>query len=340
MSTEVKTSAVKGGPNVGGQPGATRQAATSDRSQEISRRVFICYPRKFTAETATFENALRDCLQILDPNFTVFRDVTDRNDESLEVGEDWTQAIDHELDTCVCCLVVLVPAIFDRPQCVREIEYFNQRITNGEKCFFFPVAFLPVQDEFTMRLQANHPVARILDSRHHYDFINSWTETQQTLYKAKVLKIAQLIHNRVRSLQKEKPRVPVAAPDSEPAGRRAPVARRTWAYGLASLLALGVVVVVAAWFFIAAPPPPAGVEWIALPAETRYVNWSQSIVHTYAEPDRQSERSVSIEPGQVIPSSAEHTLQRATVKGEVWLRFPLGNTAVRAYVPASDLKPL
>ena len=157
---------------------------------------------------------LRRCLQQLDPNYTVFRDVTESENESIDVGDNWEASINRELDKCDCCVVILVPAIFERPQCVREIEYFNRRIANAENCFFFPVAVLPVADEFKRRLSQGHSVAQILNVRHHFDFTDTWFETHPNLYKKAVTKIASRIHKTIRGFEKKKP--PSSIPDCKP----------------------------------------------------------------------------------------------------------------------------
>jgi hypothetical protein len=123
-----------------GEPSQSDKAAVSSapaRSETAERRIFICYSRRMTAEVAEFEETLRECLNSLRPNYSVFRDVTKREGENIPVGRDWRATIDAELDRCVCCVVALIPAIFEQPECVLEIERFQQRVSNGEECFFW-----------------------------------------------------------------------------------------------------------------------------------------------------------------------------------------------------------
>src|SRR5262249_38705634 len=165
---------------------AVPSAETSNGSIEQSLRIFICYPRNTIQEVDEFERTLRICLGNLKTAYKVFRDISASHEESIRIGEEWKETINRELDSCVCCVVVLVPAIFERPECVYEIEYFQKRVERGGKCFFFPIEFWSVRSEFERRLEEGHAIARILGKRQFYDFTQGWSETQEKRYKRTV----------------------------------------------------------------------------------------------------------------------------------------------------------
>lgn len=319
------------------------------------RRIFICYSRRVLAEVSEFETTLRDCLQSLDANYTVFRDVTRTEDQSIKVGDDWRATLNAELDRCVCCVVVLIPAIFDRPECVYEIERFQKRVSGGEKCFFFPIVFLPVADEFTRRRNEGHPIALLLGDRQHYDFTESWSETQPKVYKRKVLEVAQRIHQRVREMERPagtttlvggRPMLATSVGLPAPAvgWRPAP-----WWAAVAALLAITVVAAVwfkdiRAWFWpvqttqVREPAAAPVVTWVALPPGTRLANATNTRLAAYARPDRASEHVMDIAPGQTIPPSGSgQTLEQAMIRQESWLRFPIGSSNKFGHVPAASV---
>ena len=86
-----------------------------------------------------------------------------------------------------------------------------------------------------------------------------------------------------------------------------------------------------------APPTPAAIEWVPYPVGTQFV--AKKDVVTFTKPDRNSERSVPLVRGQVVPPSKKIPVGRGTISGEDWLSFPLGGSGARYYVPAVDLDP-
>jgi hypothetical protein len=86
----------------------------------------------------------------------------------------------------------------------------------------------------------------------------------------------------------------------------------------------------------AAPSNVAG--WVTLPRGTRLVNRSAQSIPTFTLPDRSSQRSIDIRPGQVIPpSGSDELLARKTISLEDWIRFPVGESGKDAYVPQASV---
>jgi hypothetical protein len=77
---------------------------------------------------------------------------------------------------------------------------------------------------------------------------------------------------------------------------------------------------VAHWFETLIARQERPVAWVPLPSGSRLQNDSPDPIPTFVEANRASAKSITIEPGDVI---RDERLERATVKGERWLRFPL-----------------
>jgi hypothetical protein len=294
-------------------------------TQPADRRVFICYSRRVLSEVAEFEAALRECLQSLGINYTVFRDVTDVENASIAIGENWRSTLTRELDRSVCCVVILIPAIFDRPECVREIEYFQQRVDRAERCFFFPIVWLPVSEEIARR--PGHPIARILGDLQQFDFSQGWSETEPKRYKRNVLEIAQRIDRRVRDLERlaAGPRAlsqSTLRTEARETGDSKPGAKRRFlAAGLAAIaviLLVGYFGQLKEWW--GAPPT---IVWTQLPQGARIANATGTPVATYDGASRSAARGPDIGPGTTIPAAGiDQRLERAHINGELWLRYP------------------
>lgn len=84
--------------------------------------------------------------------------------------------------------------------------------------------------------------------------------------------------------------------------------------------------------------PEQPVDWTTLPTGTTFANLSLSVVASYEEPSRTAGRSVDLRAGQVVPAAGtDDRISRATVGGEAWLRFPVGDGR-SAHVPEIDVK--
>ena len=89
------------------------------------------------------------------------------------------------------------------------------------------------------------------------------------------------------------------------------------------------------WFAWTRPPPR--VEWQVLPAGSRLANMTAVPIPSFVEPDRGAARSVQIRSGTLVPAPGiDDPLWRASVGGEGWLRFPIGE-AHYAHVPEREV---
>jgi hypothetical protein len=338
---------------------AVPSAETSVDSTDQSLRIFICYPRNMIREVDEFERTLRICLGNLKTTYKVFRDVSASQEESIRIGEKWKEAINRELDSCVCCVVVLVPAIFERTECAYEIEYFQRRVEGGENCFFFPIEFLSVRSEFKRRLEQGHVIARILHARQLYDFTEGWSETEEKRYKKTVSEIATRIDNRVQAIGRAvDPQRATPAPGGlQP--RLTPLVRGRMRLPILAPLGIALIAgimtfgqwVSARWPFggavthdLAGAPrqAPASVpesvpaSWAPLPAGS-YLTPRAKAVATFRAADRSAVVSVTIASGTVRPEpGTNEVLERSKIKGENWLRYRLADRTF-ANVPEEDV---
>lgn len=110
--------------------------------------------------------------------------------------------------------------------------------------------------------------------------------------------------------------------------------RRAVAAPLALALAGG-----AGTFWAARPsPPPPAIDWVQLPAGTRFANMARDVVASFEAPDRTSGRSLDVRPGEIVPAAGiDDPVWRATVRREPWLRFPAGDARF-AHVPEADVR--
>ena len=109
---------------------------------------------------------------------------------------------------------------------------------------------------------------------------------------------------------------------------------------VALIVVLGIAFIVAAIGLLVQlrNPSPGVVEWVSLPLGTHFANVTRNPIPTFIQPDRSSERSADIRPGQTIPpSGTDQVLERASIKGEAWLRFPLGDAGKLGYVPEAGM---
>src|SRR4051812_1375457 len=109
-------------------PGHPAAIATpnTDGSADVrnqTRRLFICYPRSALKPVVRFETALRESLGVRGRTYEVFRDKGEA--ARIEPGQVWEDVLQAKLQTSVCCIVVMVPAIFESKECTKEIEKFR-----------------------------------------------------------------------------------------------------------------------------------------------------------------------------------------------------------------------
>ncbi len=118
--------------------------------------------------------------------------------------------------------------------------------------------------------------------------------------------------------------------------------RRTIAAAVAAVVLSGsVAAAIYAYWRGEAGTPGSAIPWVQLPVGTRLANATRVPIATYVEPNRRADRSIDIEPGRTIPpSGTDQVLARATVKGEKWLRFPVGSSDKFGHVPEENVKLL
>jgi hypothetical protein len=158
-----------------------------------ARRIFICYPRTALAETGKFHQALLERLRVRSRSYELFRDLGEDPQERLNPGDQWRPKIEGKLKEAICCIVILVPSIFESEECAREIEHFNTLSQNGSGRFLFPIQFVSVAAELKNLAGGQNYIAAIMRDTHLYDFSGFAYETERA-YGKRVDEIADTIH--------------------------------------------------------------------------------------------------------------------------------------------------
>jgi hypothetical protein len=244
------------------------QEASAPVAPPQDRRIFICYPRSALKDVEAFERALKESLDKLNRNYRIFRDKGPDDAERIVAGTPWKQYLLQKLDDSRCCLLVLVPAIFQSTECADEVEHFRKEIEADPKRFFYPIVFIPLtgEDSIEAQVKAENRLATAIKDLDYDDFPKSRADAETTDYIARVNAIAKAIHNRFSSRAPE-----AGAPSSTPfSGRGAAVAARPRWRSLYSLIAAAAVLAVAAlllWTFIPKPRTEMAVTPVTAPVE-------------------------------------------------------------------------
>jgi len=254
-------------PAPGSAPTDQNAADQDAASKERTRRIFICYPRSTLEEVAEFHKILKQRLDVRGRSYDVFRDLGDNKQERINPGDYWRDILQAKLDSSICCIVVLVPGIFESEECAKEIEYFQSRIKQDKRRFFFPVEFLEVKSRIGALAKKKNAIALAMKDIHHYDFIGGAFEPNRKIYEKKVDDIADAIHQRVDAFDGESPPMQLLGDATEVSPTPSPPAPIPWPYiGAAAIAA--VLAGVLAWNFlggkstdrdVAGPEPPPAI---------------------------------------------------------------------------------
>ena len=160
------------------------------------RRVFICYPRSALRDVGSFHDALKERLQNLHRDYKIFRDKGRDEGENIVPGSEWKKRLHQTLDDSRCCLIVLVPAIFESGECADEVDYFQNKLEKDDRRFFYPIVFIPLTGDESIETQAKsgNRIATAIKDLHHDEFLLSWTNSATSGYQARVNEIANAIH--------------------------------------------------------------------------------------------------------------------------------------------------
>jgi TIR domain len=295
--------------------------------QDRTRRIFICYPRSTLEEVAEFHKILKQRLDVRGRSYDVFRDLGDNRQERINPGDYWREILQAKLDSSICCIVILVPGIFESEECAKEIEYFQSRIKQDKRRFFFPVEFLEVKSRIEPLARKKNTIALAMKDIHHYDFVGGAFEPNRKIYEKKVDDIANAIHQRVDELDGEIPPMPPlgGAIEVSPSPPRPPVpfAWRYVAAAAVTVLAGGL-----AWYFLGGKTPDAGSvrseqqlpispTWTDLEPNTDLVK----AVRVRKEPTRQAEYIRQLAPDGLIPSLKYGPHKTGSIDNELWYRI-------------------
>jgi hypothetical protein len=238
------------------------QGASAPVATTQDRRIFICYPRSALKDVEAFERALKESLDKLNRNYRIFRDKGPDDAERIVAGTPWKQYLLQKLDDSRCCLLVLVPAIFQSTECADEVEHFRKKIEADPKRFFYPIVFIPLTGEDSVETQAKagNRLATAIKDLDYDEFPKSRADAETTDYIARVNAIAKAIHNRFSS------RAPGAGVSS---GDAAVAPRPRWRspYSLVAAIAVLAVVALLLWKLIPNPPAEMAVTPVTAPVE-------------------------------------------------------------------------
>ena len=175
------------------------QALSAPVAQIEERRVFICYPRSALKDVATFHDALSERLKNLRREYKIFRDKGPGEGEHIVAGLPWKQYLLQKLDGSRCCLIVLVPAIFESSECADEVEYFQKKMAEeaeDTRRFFYPIIFIPLIGEESVEAQAKsgNRIAQAIKDLHNDEFLLGWSDAGTPAYQNRVNDIAKAIH--------------------------------------------------------------------------------------------------------------------------------------------------
>ncbi len=199
---------------VADKPVAAHDAAPESASDDGVLRVFICYKRSSTGlppkEVEQFHAALEERLFWRNPAYQIFRDKGPDPSDRINAGDNYRRVIEEKLKGSVCCIIILVPAIFFSRECEIEVEIFKERVERN-KGFFLPVEFVTVADgaeasseqygRIATAMQFN-TIAETLKHIDRVDFTKLWSvDPDSQAYKDAVDDIALAIDRQVKQLQ-------------------------------------------------------------------------------------------------------------------------------------------
>jgi TIR domain-containing protein len=173
-----------------------------------TRRLFICYPRSALKPVVRFETALRESLGVRGRTYEVFRDKGEA--DRIEPGQVWEDVLQAKLQTSVCCIVVMVPAIFESKECTKEIEKFRSYAEGDPRRFFFPIDFVNVASTVEAFVKKGDETARLMQQLDRHDFTKAVHEPNQTVYDKHVDDIAENIHRRIEGGDRTPTKPPAA----------------------------------------------------------------------------------------------------------------------------------
>lgn len=181
-----------------------------------TRLVFVCYPHETRNDVIRFEAALTEKLGIRSRKYEIFRDKGSDERRRIDPGKIWRDVVRDNLKAARCCIVVVVPTIFESKECREEITLFQRSVEADPQRFFFPIDFTEVQDRIAQLVRTGDQVARLMDDLDRHDFVAAVHEPNELLYKDKVDDIAKRIDRRFeRPLPERKPR-PSGTPAPHP----------------------------------------------------------------------------------------------------------------------------
>jgi hypothetical protein len=184
-------------PPDGADSGSSSSPRASDRVRR--RQIFICYPRDARKDVDRFHETLFEALKKRSRSYEVFRDKGEEHDHRINPGEFWRDVIEAKLESSICCIVALVPAIFESKECRKEITKFQSLIKAGQGRFFFPIDFLEVQPVIRQLAAKKDDIASLMLDLDRCNFVGAGFEDNRA-YEKKVDGIADTIHRRINKL--------------------------------------------------------------------------------------------------------------------------------------------
>lgn len=159
-----------------------------------------------------FEAALTEKLRIRSRKYEIFRDKGPDQERRIEPGKVWRDVVRDNLAAARCCIVAMVPTIFESKECAEEIAAFQRLVEADPRRFFFPIDFTEVQGRIAQLVQTGDEVARLMNDLDRHDFIAAVHEPNELLYKDKVDDIAKRIDRRFEQAGSERQSEPTSAP--------------------------------------------------------------------------------------------------------------------------------
>jgi hypothetical protein len=304
-------------------------AAKTARAADETRRVFICYPRSALRAVTRFHEALAESLAVRGRTYEVFRDKGDG--ERIEPGEEWEKVLQEKLAASVCCVVAMVPAIFESTECKKEIETFRAHIKDDPRRFFLPIDFLDVQGTVQTYLARGDETARLMHTLDRHDFTNAVHEPNQTIYESKVDAIADAIHRRIEARGKKGASSAIVAKEPD-TGRARAWSRPTAVVAPFALVAILALVLI--WFYLDRPaeivaPPPTEVA-VGEPLDIEFDLVLPTTLKTLPQPGA-PEAGETVGPGRIKAGIANiHTIRQVVGK-PTWYQLAFEGDA-KAYL--------
>jgi hypothetical protein len=279
--------------------------------EDQARRIFICYPRSALKQVMRFHEALAEGLAVRGRTYEVFRDKGDG--ERIEPGEDWNDVLQRKLKTSVCCVVAMVPAIFESVECRKEIETFRGYIKSDPRRFFYPLDFVEVQSSVQAYAERGDETARLMQSIDRQDFTKAVHEPNQTIYEQQVDAIAKAIHRRIEARTDEGP--PPDGPPKKP--------RKRWPSAVAPSALVAILAVVLAWLWLRPPEPGLPLEIaVGEPLDIAFDLVLPVRLKLLPEPNA-PDAAESVGPGALKSGVANVSAIRQVVGKPTWYRLDL-----------------